>query len=298
MGDGEAKGERIMECLDNLDAEVEWRCSSCRRTFYGNCVKMFGDGNARAAVCPVCSERCDEIITPEQAAATCEPSFWERLPGVFAYPLKKDGPFILVAGAVFFTLAEFVIGISFLMGVALSVFIAGYLCRFYLSVLFKSAQGRPHPPTWPDFDPQGFFSEGVEAICKVVGPAIVSYLPAIAYLLFGPREFNAVFVLLFALGCLYYPMALTAIAITDDFAALNPVLVFRCMLRVPSHYLATAIIFLVLVSLNYLRELYLGIHVFAVGALVSWLILLYFWTMTMHLLGVFYHSNRRKLRWI
>jgi len=259
---------------------------------------MLGGRAARTAVCPVCSEKCEEIVKPEEAAMNREPTFWEKLPKIFAYPLQKDGPFILVAGAVFFAIAEFVISMSPLMGIVISVFITGYLCRYYLSVLSKSAQGKPAPPTWPDFDPQGFFSESVDAIGKFIAPAVLSYVPAVAYFILGPKQFDAVFTLLVALGCLYYPMALAAIAVFDDYSALNPIPVFRYMFRAPSHYFATSIIFMVLLFGNYLREVYLEIPVFGVGTLVSWLVLLYFWTMTMHLLGMFYYSNRHKLRWI
>lgn len=286
-----------MQCLNHPDVQARWQCVVCKRTFCPNCIKTVGGYAAQAAVCPVCGEKCVDIIQIEEAVIVEKRSLWQELPSAFTYPLQKEGPYILIAGAIFFAIAEFLATHAMFAGIIFSVLIAGYLCRYFFSVLFKSAMGKPSPPTWPDFDPATLFGESFRAIAKFLGPAIISLAPAALYLYFSRLSFDILFVLLVVLGCLYYPVGLAA-AVIADVTGLNPVPIMRSVLRVPLDYLVTSVVFMVLFFLNYLRETYLLVHVFAVGSLIRWLLLLYFWMMAMRLLGMFYYTNRRKLQWM
>jgi len=286
-----------MKCLNHPDVAAKWRCTACGKAFCETCVKMLGGRSEQVAVCPACGERCEEAVPREEAAISQEPSFWQQVPRIITYPLKEDGFVILIVGAIFFSIADFAARWAILIGILVWLFAMGYLCRYFLSVVSKSAEGSSSPPGWPDFEPGSSLSEGLSALLKFIAPAVLSYAPAACYYLFGPRDMDDLFAVLVLAGSLYYPMALTAVAVFDDLSALNPVAITRSIFRVPFKYVATCLIFMLLLHLNYLRQKYLIIHVPILGALLRWFILLYLWTMTMHLLGMFYYSNRHKLQW-
>ncbi len=287
-----------MRCLNHPEVEAKWRCVECRRAFCEKCIKMVGARADYAAVCSVCGEKCVDVTESEEAVPSREPSFYQRLPNVVSYPLRGDGAFMLGAGAVFFAIAEFVATAVFLVAILIGVITAGYLCRFFLCVIYDSAMGKPSPPTWPDFDPAGYVSESLDAIMKFISPAIISYGPAVAYYILSRKELDrGSLALLVAAGSFYYPMGLTAVAVFDDLRALNPVAVIRSIFRVPESYLVTCILFIAILCLNYLRGTYLIIPVFAIGSFIRWFVLLYLWTVAMHLLGTFYHANRHRLDW-
>jgi hypothetical protein len=248
---------------------------------------MIRSASAYAAVCPVCGEKCIDISQAHEAAVAHEPSFWQRLPEIFTYPFKKDGPIILIAGAIFFAIADFIARHAFFIGILVSLIITGYLLRYYFSVVSDSAEGKPSPPTWPELERGSYISESFDAIFKFIGPAALSFAPAAAYYFFGPKKPDLTLLyLLIAFGCVYCPMGLTAVAVFDDLGALNPIPIVRSMFRAPLEYLATCIIFAFLLLVNYLRQIYLVIPIFAIGPVIRWFILLYLWTVTMHLLGI------------
>lgn len=286
-----------MKCRNHPDVEATWRCLACGRSFCERCVKIFAAHGPSIATCPVCGEKCEDITQTEEAIVSREASFWDRLPAIFAYPLRKHGPHILVGGAIFFAIVDLAARLPVLK-IICWLFFGGYLCRYFLSIVYDSATGSTSPPTWPEMDPSAFISDNVKALVRFIAPAVVSYLPAVAYFAFGPRAFDGAFVLLVVVGSIYYPMSLTAVAFFDRVSAVSPVPVIRSISRAPVDYLATCVVFmLVLFSLGYVREVNHVIHVFVLSLLVRWFIVLYLWTMAMHLLGMFYHTNRHKLHW-
>ena len=295
-----------MKCVNHSDVEAKWQCVSCGRAFCESCVKTLGGRAEHVAVCPVCGEKCDEIAQTMEAVVSEEASFWERLPRIITYPLQKEGVVILIVGAIFFAIADFVArrfrlvagyyGLIF--AIFLGLLISGYLCRYFVSVIYGSANGEASPPTWPDLVVGSFLEQSFDALFKFVAPGALSYAPAAVYYFFGPKELDTTFLILFAAGSLYFPMALTAVAFFDDVTAVNPIPIIRSMFRAPFKYIVTCIVFMGLLYLNYLRQKYLIIPVFAIGSVIRWFILLYLWTMAMHLLGMFYYTNRHKLRWV
>jgi len=293
-----------MKCSNHSDVIARWQCVACRQTFCESCIKMLGGRDAHVAVCPACDERCEQVTATEEPILSQEPSFWESLPRIVIYPLQKDGFVILILGAILFAIAYPVATRLRLLGyrglifaILLGLIITGYLCRYLLSVISDSALGKLSPPTWADFVPGSFVEETLGALFKFVAPAALSYAPAIAYYFFGPKELNNTFAILAAAGSLYFPMGLLAVAFFDDPSALNPIPIIRSMFRVPFRYLVTCIIFMLLLYLIYLGQKHVIIPVVIVGSLIRWFILLYLWTMTLHLLGMFYYTNRHKLRW-
>jgi hypothetical protein len=289
----------MMKCSNHPEVDAGWQCVACRKSFCENCIKMIGGRSEQVAVCPVCGEKCEQVTftQTERGIVSQGPSFWERLPWIVIYPLEKDGLVILIVGAIFFTIADFAARWAFIIGIFVWLFAMGYLCRYFLSVVSESAEGRSSPPGWPDFEPGSSVSAGFSALLKFISPAILSYASAACYYFFGPKKLDDLFGVLVVAGSLYYPMGLTAVAVFDDLSALNPVAIIRSAFRVPLKYVATCIIFMLLLYLNYLRQKHLIIHVPILGALLRWFILLYLWTMAMHLLGMFYYTNRHKLQW-
>jgi hypothetical protein len=293
-----------MKCSNHAEADAGWRCTDCGKCFCENCIKLIGGRSEQVAVCPACGERCEETISREEALVGEEPSFWERLPRIVSYPLQKDGFVILILGSILFAIGygvamrlRFLGYRGLIFAILLGAIIAGYLCRYLLSVISDSATGKLSPPTWADFVPGSFLEETAEALLKFVAPAALSYAPACVYYFFGAKAVDSTFGILVAAGSLYFPMGLLAVAYFDDTAALNPVPILRSILRVPLRYLVTCMLFMLLLCLVYLGQRYATISIVIIGSLVRWFVFLYLWTLALHLLGMFYYTNRHRLRW-
>jgi hypothetical protein len=77
-------------------------------------------------------------------------SFIERLPGIFAYPFKGSGTYLIIGGIVFFMIMDF-LSVLPLIGIVLGIIISGYMCAFMMKIVVSSADGKSEVPEWPDF---------------------------------------------------------------------------------------------------------------------------------------------------
>ena len=94
-------------------------------------------------------------------------------------------------------------------------------------------------------------------------------------------------------------MALLALAIYDNLAALNPVLVLLSIMRVPLEYAATCLVLGVLVlssgeAANWLRE---NVDVPIIAPMVAEFLSLYTLTVVMRVAGLLYYSKKDRLNW-
>jgi len=101
---------------------------------------------------------------------------------------------------------------------------------------------------------------------------------------------------LVCLGLLYLPMGLTAVALFNTAAALNPVVVVGSIFRIPLQYLAACAALLVaLVARVVFSAGFVPVPI--LGAVVEGLVAFYLLTVEMRVLGLLYHANRGKLDW-
>jgi hypothetical protein len=110
-----------------------------------------------------------------------------------------------------------------------------YLLSFLRNVLLTSTRGERQPPPWPELDIDSLREVVIESIAL----GIVCFGPATLWRVFQPSDSTAgklVGEALFAFGGIYGAMAVLAVVIYDNIAALNPLLVFLSILRVPLRY--------------------------------------------------------------
>ena len=95
------------------------------------------------------------------------------------------------------------------------------------------------------------------------------------------------------------PMALLALAVCDNLAALNPVLVLVSIARVPLEYAATCLVLGLLVlssgeAANWLKG---NVDVPVVAPIVAEFLSLYTLTVVMRVAGLLYYAKKNRLNW-
>lgn len=117
-------------------------------------------------------------------------SFTASLQGLFSYPLRGKGFFVLVMGGLFLwagrLLASHGIGTA---GLTIAGIVTAYLCMFYIDVCHTTVGGEDHLPDWPD--PLRLHEFGLD-IGKFFVATIVSFLPVIILVAaFGATLFSS-----------------------------------------------------------------------------------------------------------
>ena len=251
---------------------------------------------ARPLVTPLARPQAATAGLPEVEAPR---GFLRSLPGALAYPLSKNGIFLLVAGTVVFGVAEFLAGFSGLLSLILSVICTGYLFAYVQKIMSASAQGEEGMPDYPEFSE--WWSDIVQPFLLLTWTFLFCFGPGMAlYAWGGPEEPSllAGALGLLILGGLYFPMALLAVAVTDSFLALNPAVVVPSILRVFGHYLVACLALACLAGLRVAGGLLLQmVPLPLLPALVNGFVALYLLTAGTHILGLLYHANRDRLGW-
>ncbi len=255
----------------------------------------------------------DDVITPEDIARVRElhkpygfmntvtdrleeKPFFQHLPDVIKYPLTGGGLFMLGVGAVFFSVLLFFSSYAFLVGMIGYVFVGGYLSSFMMKIVSHTADGEIDLPDWPDIS--DWWDDIISPMFEMILVTLISYLPLVAYILYGvsTRGLSPVAVLaLLIIGTLYEPMALISMSIHRSAGALNPVSLTAAILKVPKDYLiACSVLFLIFV-LKWLFLYYIPIPLF--GPFIDNFIMLYLFVVEMRMLGLIYYTNRTKFEW-
>ena len=170
-------------------------------------------------------------------SAAEDPSFYRQLPGALAYPFKRNGIILLVIGAIVFLVLEFLSGFSWI----LSIITTGYLFAYMQKIIAHSAQGEDEMPDFPEFSE--WWSDIILPFLLFTGTALVSFAPAIAtfYLMRENETLWPALIAALIFGAIYFPMALLAVAVSDNFLALSPHIVVPSMFRVLVPYLVACI---------------------------------------------------------
>jgi len=114
------------------------------------------------------------------------------------------------------------------------------------------------------------------------------------------------------LGCIYFPMALLAVAMKDSVMAANPLVVIPAIFKVPLEYLVAVVLLGTVFGARILGEVVIGIifgpnavathsmaQLFAMfGARMFWgLAGVYLLTVNMRIMGLLYATQKEKLGW-
>lgn len=230
-----------------------------------------------------------------------EPGFLRVLLTSFRYPTQGNGLYIIVGGAVVFTIADLISAHAGMMAIFIQAGISGYLASYAKDVMRTSAMGESNPPGWVDF------SDWLE---DLVVPAF-QFLLALA-LAFGVYIFlrsrppfhghvqTAALLISAVWGCAVWPILSLGLAMTDSaMAVLNPIPLARAIWITLPDYLMTCCLCVVVLGagfgLHALKEFVPQVPV--LPDLVVWLCSLYLMTALMRGFGLFYRCNHERLQW-
>jgi len=172
-----------------------------------------------------------------QIAKPVTVGFFKRLPGVFIYPFRGSGLLVLIISTLLFSGLEYMgSGFSLLMGIAA----IGYLFAYMQNIIHATANQEEEMPELPGFD------DLFGACFRLLGAVVMSFGPAIGLAVYAfLQEGSPVVIAMIPaiiFGCLYFPMALLAVAMKDSVAAANPLVVVPTILKVPMEYLVTVLV--------------------------------------------------------
>jgi hypothetical protein len=230
--------------------------------------------------------------------------------------------FIPGYSCVFLLLRYVVTGLIVIVVVSVRLMYFSYL----LLVIEKSAEGRRKIPELPVFST---WEENLNDLLKVLGASAIAFSPYLVYSLASNIEFMAhmaesaargappgseelggasstlgMLMLLYAIAAFYMPMVLMTLVVTKNFLkAINPLFIFRSILRIRREYLAAMVIIFLLLrgSLTAFTivadVLDAGWFTSLAGNVAEPVIEFYALVVTMHVIGLLYYRNGDKLRW-
>jgi hypothetical protein len=294
-------------CKSHPRSIARFACPRCGCHFCELCVSARQSGGTARRFCRACGVECASLEAPPAAVVPKAQSFAGRLGGAFMYPFKGDGMILLGAGTVFYVLinaASFIAQFAGMLGLAVSLmvsaFATGYLICYLRCIVISSAVGEERLPDWPDL---AEFSEDILApFLQFLGTVAVCFLPALVVSLFVPHDnpwAGPARVAAALFGCACFPMALLAVSMFDSVAALNPLLIFPSIFRIPLQYLLTVLLLAGVLALRWKGETVLE-HLLPLPFLARSIFGfagLYLLTVEMRILGLLYLANKDQLGW-
>jgi len=292
-------------CKFHPKAPARYYCAQCQRYYCEFCVTARTVGGVQHKTC----RQCAAEVMPVQVAvggSGGHERFFSKLPGVFAYPFKGAGPFVLLVCMIVMGLLGFIKG---MWGWLMIVSFYGYLFAFMQNIIHSTASQDEELPSWPAWDDLGGCALRLGgALLFSFGPAIGLEVYAIWY-----EEPTAAMAMIPAMvfGCLYFPMALLAVAMKDSALAGNPLVVLPAIVKAPLEYVVTVILLAIVIIIERGGEMALvamfprGMLTHSVaklfemfGARMLWnFVALYLLAVNMRILGLLYVAKKRKLGW-
>lgn len=282
-----------------------WHCPKCQRFFCDFCITTRAVGATQTKVCRQCGVELSPVQVSIGASSSHE-RFFAKLPGVFAYPFKGAGPFILIVSMIVIAALDFISG-GF--GIFTRALFYGYLFAFMQNIIHSTASEDEELPGWPAWDDiWGCAMRLLVCVVMSFGPALGLFFYAIY-----SEEPTAGVAMIPAMifGCLYFPMALLAVAMKDSALAANPLVVLPAIVKVPLEYIVTVILLAAVIGVRQVGEVGMtelfpkGMLTHSIttlfemfGARVLWnFIGLYLLAVNMRILGLLYVAKKRKLAW-
>ncbi|MGC9453270.1 MAG: B-box zinc finger protein [Phycisphaerae bacterium] len=294
-------------CANHSDRPAKWVCNRCGKAFCDECVKTRDFTTFQAHFCRDCGGQCNAI---EPLAQTTAKSFADGLARAWSYPVKGKGLYVLIGGTIFYTLMDWLLGTSIiilhpgtsmifgLLQLILALIFLGYLFAYAFRVVSETAGGDDEPPDWPDFgDPAEF----LRPLGLVLAVLVLCLSPVIAYGIAvgaGAAESSPVLSwLLLGIGLAFMPMSLLSAALYDSLAGLNPVHLFRSIVRVGPAYLAAVGMLAAVVLLGFLLLVVQPIRIPILSSFFGVAVELYCIMAAMRIIGLLYANYEQRLRW-
>lgn len=221
--------------------------------------------------------------------------FYQDAAAILNYPLRRNGPALLVGGGLVFTGLAVLSRITTIFFWIPALFTLGYLASYTMTIIESSSRGNPDPPDYPDFS--NFWDSVLGPFWIAVSASLIPSALPVAYLLVVGPNFGVAPCI--ALGLIYWPMALVAGA-TFQSALVTldlPRVVRAIRICGKEYFLGILVMYgLVLVSILFCLLAEMVLHWLASAVMVQ-ILGLYFLLMEMHLLGRIYRNHEPEIGW-
>jgi len=279
-------------CKNHPASPGTFICGRCHQVLCEECVNIRAMGKTSLKFCRSCGGPCALLESKLGVRARMAGSFPALLAGAFAYPFKRDGIILIIGGTIFLAVTSLLSSFVFI----IALFATGYLCAYLQKIVQSSALGDENMPSWPDLS--GFGPEVVQPALQYLGTFVFCLGPGILWLMLAPGEYKLCGYLLLALGGLYLPMALLAVALYDSLAAVNPLLVIPSIFRVPAAYLGVCVGMAAVMAVGRIVDTFGGvIRIPILSSMGFGFLALYFQVVGMRILGLLYYTQQERLRW-
>lgn len=216
-----------------------------------------------------------------------------QMASAFSFPFKSHGPALVLLGTLFVWVTSIMASYSLFFGLAILIFLWGYLTSYMIKVISTTAIGHDEPPEWQGIEDMW---EGILKPFLLVSLAgTVCVLPGLALLALGGLPLWLVLVVL-ALGGFFFPMALTTVAMFETLMALNPVFIVQSILRVPGSYTLACIFFFIAVFFRVVSEV-TTMFIPLLNTFIGTAVAIYFLMVQARILGLLFRINQKKLEW-
>jgi pSer/pThr/pTyr-binding forkhead associated (FHA) protein len=282
-------------------------CNQCQVSFCELCITSRPGTAGTLKLCRKCGSECLPVQVQIQKPGGSE-SFYRRLPGVFAYPLRGSGIFVLIVCTIVMAALDFVS--RGLFAIFIKALFFGYLFAFMQNIIHATAAGDEEMPGWPSSD--GLFG----GFFRLLGAALMAFGPAFALFVFAlfneESSLGSTWMIpALVFGCLYFPMALLAVAMKDTPLAANPLVVMPAIFKVPLEYLLAVVVMAVVMGVRasgsplihaiFPRELMTSSMpklAGFLGAKALWgFVNVYFLAVNVRILGLLYLTKKQKFGW-
>jgi hypothetical protein len=257
--------------------------------------------------CRSCGSECVAVNLGPIEDAKPERTFAQSVGPAFLYPFQGDGFILLFSGGLLYLLmdaagfiAKYAGMVGFMAILFLTVLGGGYLVSYMRRIVTSTAAGEDNMPDWPDLGDLG--SDIIVPFLQLIGTLAFCFAPAVVLTLYAPAASPWIVGVIIAsmfVGCLYFPMAFTAVAMFDTVLAVNPLLVVPSILKIPLAYLAAVALFAAVLLVRWLGHtlLPLILPVPVLPWVLGNLLGLYLLTVEMRILGLLYAAKKADLGW-
>jgi hypothetical protein len=273
-------------------------------------------------MCRHCGTECVPVKAQAPQPIGGTDSFYKRLPGAFLYPFKGSGVFVMIVCTIVVFGLGFMLdpnplmtlrsGVWFMPIFSIFAWMAfyGYIFTFMQSIIHATASGDEEMPGFPPFDDLG------GNFVQFAGAAAVSFcIPITLFVITVFSEDSTLggqFMLpAMVLGCIYFPMAILAVAMKGTPLAANPLIVIPAIFKAPVEYLLTTIVLAGVMGLRALGDPVIsavfprGLTTHNMAKMFGYLGACSFWkfatiyllAVNMRILGLLYIAKKHKFGW-
>jgi len=212
----------------------------------------------------------------------------------FSYAFRRSGKYMLITGAVLSVILS-IVSVAPLFGFLSYIFLSGYFCAIYFSIIESTAVGDSEAPSFPDVS--NILEDLAWPIIKVFLIGCLSFAPFILYILFVEHGQNFISDILLIFGMIYFPMAILAVVVLGYLGAFSPHIVIPSIIRGGWLYWLAVVLLYVIYTLQGILAQILGGHII-LGTLIMGVVGMYVLMTSARILGLVYKSRKEQLQWL